>query len=343
MLRKTLSLIVAVLMLVAMAACTATDTAAPDAEISLEAKSTPSPESTPEPEEKLTVAVGIVPQAAFVEAVAGELVEVVTMVPPGNNPETFQPSMTQMMALSDAAVYFSLDLPTETASILPKLHDFNHSMQIVDLADAVAQAYPMLASAHDHHHHDDEHDDHDHDHDEDVHEEEHDEEDHDEHEEYDHHLWLSPRRVVVMVQTIADTLSALDEKNSEVYQANAQSYIAQLEALDAELTEMFSGLDNRTFIIYHAAYAYFADDYGLEMVGVEIEGKQASAADLQAVISLAREKGITTVLYQQEFDSSQARTIADDIGGTVLEVAPLSRDYMGALRSIAQALANTGD
>ena len=339
MFRKTLSMIVAVLMLVVMTACTAADTSAPDAQITPETESPDTPESSPEvAQEKLIVAVGIVPLAAFVEAVAGELAEVVTMVPPGNNPETFLPSMTQMMALSDAAVYFSLDLPTETASILPKLGDFNDSILLVDLVEDLAAAYPLLASAHDHHHDDD--DDHDHDHDDDA-----DEDDHgdDEHEEYDHHLWLSPRRAVVMVKSIAETLSVLDEENRDTYQTNAKSYIAELEALDAELTSTLEKLENRTFIIYHAAYAYFADDYGLEMVGVEIEGKQASAADLQSVISLAHDKGIKTVFYQQEFDSSQARTIADEIGGTVLEVAPLSKDYMGALRSIAQALADTGE
>lgn len=329
MFRKTLSLIVAVLMLVVMTACTAADTSAPEAQITPEKESLITPESLEMAQEKLVVAVGIVPLAAFVEAVAGELAEVVTMVPPGNNPETFQPSMTQMMALSDAAVYFSLDLPTETASILPKLGDFNDSILLVDLVEDLAAAYPLLASAHDH--------DHDHvDADEEKHRV-------DDDEEYDHHLWLSPRRAVVMVKSIADTLSALDEENRGTYQANAQSYIAELEALDAELTGILEKLENRTFIIYHAAYAYFADDYGLEMVGVEIEGKQASAADLQAVISLAHDRGIKTVFYQQEFDSSQARTIADEIGGTVLEVSPLSKDYMGALRSIAQALADTGE
>ena len=304
--KRIWTLLLSVMMILGLSACAA-DTGSPASD-------------------KLTVA--IVPQAAFVEAVAGDLVEVVTMVPPGNNPETFAPSMAQMRALSDASVYFTLNLPTEQASILPKLSDFNANIHLVDLYAAVAQAYPLLPSAHGHSHaHDDD------DHDDDDHDDGHDHEG-----EYDHHLWLSPRRAVVMVQVIADTLSELDESNRETYQANAARYIEELRAFSAELEERFSALEQRTFIIYHAAYAYFADDYGLDMVGVEIEGKQASAADLQAVITLARERSIKTVLYQQEFDSNQARTIAQEIGGSVLEVAPLSKDYIGALRDIADAL-----
>ncbi len=293
-----------VFILASLAACSAAETAA-----SLEPT-----------EEKLTVAVGIAPHASFVEAVAGDLAKVVTMVPPGDNPETFQPTMTQMQALSDAAVYFSQDLPTEEASILPKLPDFNQDIVVVDLFAAVAKEYPLLPSAHSHGHDDD------------------DDEEFSHKEEYDHHLWLSPKRAAAMVQTIVDTLCGLNEANAEIFRANAKRYIAELEELDAELKTTLSSLGNKSFIIYHSAYAYFADDYGLEMIGIEIEGKQATAAELKKVIALARQLGIKTVFYQQEFDGNQARTIAEEISGTAMQAAPLSPDYTGALRKFAAAL-----
>lgn len=267
---------------------------------------------SPDVKNKLTVAVGIAPEAAFVEKVAGDLANVVTMVPPGNNPETFSPSTVQMKALSDAAVYFSLNLPAEKANILPKLYDFNPKVQLVDLQAETAKVYPMLPSAHDH-----------------------DQQDEDTN---DFHIWLSPKRAIVMVQTIADILCELDKANEKIYQANAALFIKELEALDAELKDLFKKHENKTFIIYHAAYAYFADDYGLEMIAIETEGKKASAADLQAVIKLAKERGIKTVFYQQEFDSNQARTIAQEIGGTAAKAAPLSKDYINSLRNFAAAI-----
>ncbi len=260
---------------------------------------------------KLTVAVGIAPQAAFVEKVAGDLVQVVTMVPPGNNPETYSPSAAQMRALSDAAVYFTLNLPSEQANIIPKLYDFNSDITLIDLQAETAKIYTMLPSVHNHSA---------------------------ENEHTDFHTWLSPKRAAVMVQTIADVLSGLDEQNRKTYQENAAAFNEELSALDAELKSLFETHESKAFIIYHAAYSYFADDYGLEMIAIETEGKKASAADLEAVIEIAKELGIKTVFYQQEFDANQASTIAQEIGGAAAETAPLSKDYINALRSFAAAI-----
>ena len=280
----------------------------------------------------LTIAVGIVPEAAFVRAVAGDLVSVVTLVPPGYSPANYQPTATEMQALSDAEIYFTLQMPTEQANILPIVSDFNEDIKIVDLREAVAAVYPLRSTGGDE-------------------EEEHDEEEHDEdedHEDHDHgsvdpHLWLSPKRAIVMVQTIADELSAIDEANSETYQANAADYVAQLEALDTEIQEITAILSNTSFLIYHAAYGYFADDYGLTMIAIEIEGKQATAAELQGVIDYARENNITTVFYQDEFDDSQAATVAEEIGGAVQNVAPLSMDYIQGLEDFVSALAQSNE
>lgn len=276
----------------------------------------------------IIVAVGIVPEAAFVDKVAGGLVEVVTMIPPGMSPENYAVSSSEMQKLSDADVYFTLRMPAEQAGILPKVQDFNSSIEIVDLRRIVGEQYPFLKASH--HHHDGE----------EPEEQEQAGEGGDEHEdaEPDPHLWLSPKRVIVMVLAIADKLSAIDPENAETYQANAGAYIAELEALDSEIRQIAGGMENRKFLIYHPSYAYFADDYGLQMLAIEAQGKQATAAELRRVIDEARENDITTVFYQEEFDDRQAQTVADEIGGNVAKVSPLSYDYIESLRAMAQAL-----
>ncbi|HPJ02944.1 MAG TPA: zinc ABC transporter substrate-binding protein [Candidatus Limiplasma sp.] len=276
-----------------------------------------------ENDEVLHVAVGIVPEATFVEAVAGELADVVIMIPSGNSPANYQPTSKEMQALSDAAVYFTLQMPTEQANILPKVKDFNPDIVIVDLREAVAAQYPLLMM--------DEDEDHEEAHDETA-------EDHD-HTGVDPHLWLSPKRAIVMVQTIADQLSQRDPSNTDTYQSNATAYIAKLETLDTMIREQTAVLGNQSFMIYHGAYGYFADDYGLTMIAIEIQGKQATAAELQQVIDAARENHITTVFYQAEFDDHQAATVAEEIGGTAAQVAPLSPDYIQSLEDFVSALA----
>ena len=300
--KKLLLIVVSAVMLLSLAACQTTDVAA----------------EVPEGSPALTVAVGIVPEAAFVQAVAGDLVSVVTMVPPGSSPANYQPTAAEMQALSDASIYFTLQMPTEKANILPKVTEFNESIQIVDLRAAAAAVYPLLSGDGE-------------------------ELDASATESVDPHLWLSPKRAMVMVQTIADQLSAVDAANKDTYQANATSYIVQLTTLDSEIQTAVSKLTNKSFLIYHAAYGYFAHDYGLTMVALENEGKQATAEDLQAVIDYAKQNQITTVYYQEEFDDSQAATVAEEIGGVVQKVAPLSIDYIQGLKDFVSALSKSGE
>lgn len=262
--------------------------------------------------QKLNVAVGIAPLAEFVEKTGGELVQVVTMVPPGNNPETYSPSAGQMKTLSDASVYFSLELPSEQANILPKLHDLSPGIRVVDLQSEAEKVYPMLHFDHEHH----------------------------DKNEYtkDFHIWLSPKRAIVIVSAIADVLCEIDKGNENAYKANAKNYTDELSSLDSEIKDLLEERGTKAFIIYHAAYAYFADDYGVAMVAIEAEGKKASATDLQAVIEFAKANGIKTILYQQEFDAGQARTIASEIGGVAKQAAPLSKDYINSMRDFAAAI-----
>jgi len=288
---------------------------------------------------KITVAVSIVPEASFVKEVAGDLVDVVTVIPKGNSPANYQPTTIEMQALSDADIYFVMHVPTEEANILPKVRDFNKDIILVDLREVVSEDYPLR--------HMDEHV-----HDEDnVHEEEHDEnhEDEDEHEDNKHfesvdpHIWLSPSRVIVMVQTIADELSKLDSENESIYQANAEEYIRKLEDLDSYIKENVNKMDKKTFMIYHGSYGYFAQDYGLEMISLEVDGKAATAVWMQQVIDQAKEQGITAVFYQDEFDDSQAQIIAEEINGAVKKAVPLGEDYIKGLKDFANALSDNGE
>ena len=333
--------------------------------------------------EKLTVAVTIIPQASFVEAVAGDLVDVVTLVPPGASPANYQPSPQQMTEFGNASIYFTIGVPTEAANIIPNIASTNDDVEVVELAHSVDEVYPprMFEDEHEHEdehedhedEHEDEHEDHEHEHEdehedhedehedehedhEDEHEDEHEdhedehEDGHEDHEEGDEdhhhhsgrdpHIWMSPKRVAIMVDVIASELSEIDPDNAETYEANAQAYIKQLTDLDDSLNTTVGSLSNKEFIIMHPSLGYFADDFGLEMVAIEEEGKDASVSHMQAVIDYANEHDIRVVLYQQEFDSTQAETIAGEIGGEVMEFEPLAADYYENMMALAELFQN---
>lgn len=274
----------------------------------------------------IKIAVSVVPQQAFVEAVGGDKVEVITMIPTGYSPANYEPTPMEMAKFQESKVYFSIGVATEEANILPMIKENDAEIKVVDLAESVRHHYDDLYL-----------EEHEHDHDE--HEDEDGHEDDDAIEEgltRDPHIWLSPKRVVVMINTIRDELSSIDPENKAYYEKNTEVYIQSLEKVDQELTDIFDGLDNKEFIIYHPSFGYFADDYGLQMTTIEADGKEATVKRISQVVDYAKEHQIKVVFYQEEFDSKQAEVIANEIEGTVIKVAPLSGDYINNLKSMAE-------
>lgn len=259
-----------------------------------------------EASQKILVAVSIVPQETFVKAVAGERAEVIVLIPPGRSPESYSPSPQEMEKLSQAAVYFAAGVPAEKASILPRLKEWNKNLYVVDQAAAVAGVYPDREFTPGFR---------------------------------DPHIWLSPRRAGVMVENIATELSRLDPQYASFYKTNAQKYIARLEQLDQEIRTLLSSQPRRAFIISHPALGYFADDYGLEMLALEEEGKEATPRHLREIVDRAKKENIRVVFYQAEVDSKQAKVLASELGGRAEPLAPLAPDYIDNLRRISQAIA----
>ncbi len=255
---------------------------------------------------KPRVAVSIVPQAGFVKAVAGDLVDVLTMIPPGANPEDYAPSPQTMENLSLAQLYFAIGVPAEINGILPRLQQINTQMRVIDLPEEVDRVYPALEISPG---------------------------------EKDPHRGLSPTRVSVMVKSIAQELAQIDPQNAAIYKGNAQAYQSELLALHEEIELALTGLKHRSFIVYHPALGYFAEDYGLKMIALEAEGKTATAKTIQEVIDQAKREHIKVIFYQAEVDSRQAEVIAHELGGEAALIAPLAADYIDNLRKIADLFA----
>lgn len=253
-----------------------------------------------------TIVVTVAPQAAFVQELAGELVNVVTVLPPGANHETFSLPPQDMERISAANLYLALGLPPERANILPKAAELNRNLKIIDVQNEVAKTYPPRYFAP---------------------------------EDQDPHIWLSPKRAIAMVQLTASELASLDPANRETYSNNAQRFVARIEAADREVRDSLNSMANRTFIVYHPAFGYFAEDYNLNMVALEEEGKEADPRRMREIIDMAREKGIKIIFYQEDIDGRQSRTFAEELGGRAEKVSPMATDYVENLQRMARAFA----
>ncbi|ESA37722.1 cation abc transporter substrate-binding protein [Leptolyngbya sp. Heron Island J] len=297
-----------------------------------EAQTATTPVSS-EPLELLDITVSILPQEYFVEKIGGDRVEVNVMVQPGESPATYEPKPQQLKDLSEAEAYVSIGVPFENAW-MDKIQSANAQMLVIDSAQGI-ERLEMAA----HHHHDEDHAEEAADHD---HEEEHEHEEKHEHAEgtLDPHIWLSPQRVKIQAQNIYQGLVTIDPENEATYQANLTQFLGEIDQLDQQIKQNLVGVENREFIVFHPAWGYFAQDYDLEQVPIEIGGQEPSAAELGELIQQAKTENIQVIFAQPEFSTKSAETIATEIAGEVLFITPLAPNWSDNLLQVSQTFAD---
>ncbi|MBN2109766.1 MAG: zinc ABC transporter substrate-binding protein [Methanosarcinaceae archaeon] len=270
--------------------------------------------------EDLVVVVSILPEAEFVEQVAGDHVDVTVMVPPGADPHSYEVTTGQLKELNDADMYVKVGSGLSFETVwMDRLIAVNPDMLVVDASEGI-QLRAMESHSHD------------------AYEEDHEVgNDHENTGSWDPHIWTSPQNAKIMVENIYEGLVEVDPGNAETYTHNRDAYIAELDAADANIREVLAGHEGSSFIVYHPAWGYFADEYGLEQISVEIEGKEPSVKDMQRLIDTAKEKGIKVIFVQLGFSTTSTQAIADEIGGEVVEVDPLAKDYIANLANVTAA------
>lgn len=277
-----------------------------------------SPSSRLPSDGKINVTVSILPEKFFAERIGGDMVIVNVMVGPGDSPHTYEPKPEQMAALSRSAIYFTIGVEFEGAW-MDKISSANPKMKIVDLSEGIDRI-PMIGHGHQ----------------EDGHESD-DTEDH-ESEELDPHIWTSPQIAKTLAQKIAVELTAVDPQNADTYQANLESLLLDIEQLQNNIQMALESAENRRFLVFHPAWGYFASEFDLEEIAIEIGGTEPSASELAAIINTAKKENIRVVFAQPEFSTQIASYIAKEINGKVILVSPLAETWLENLRSMAQSL-----
>ena len=294
-------------------------------------------------DEKPVIYVPVPPYAGLVESLVGDLVEVRSIASENDDPHIFSPTPKELAKLSVGTIYFAADLPFE-ATLVTKLNESKSKVKIVSLVEGLERRY-FGEGEHDcDHEHGHDHDDHaEHDH------AEHDHAEHDHgHHEHDHgdgeldpHVWLSPAHLVEQIRTIqaeVDPLFETEEAKSTI-QENSRQLVQQLRDTDRELAEKLAPFRDQSFYVYHGAFGYFADAYGLKQVPVELSGRTPEPRQIASMIDKAKEEGVSVIFVQPQFDQNSAKAIAESIGGNVVPIDPLERDIIANLKHIAGEIA----
>lgn len=159
---------------------------------------------------------------------------------------------------------------------------------------------------------------------------------HHRHEGPDTHVWLAPELVRIQAGHILAALTELDAAHAPVYEANYAAFMRDLDALNADIQQTLAGHEGAAFMVFHPAWGYFARQYGLEQIPVEIEGKEPRAQDLQQLIQRAVEEEIRIVFVSPQFSTRSAETIAGAINGRTVAIDPLAKNWMENMRSVAR-------
>ncbi len=259
------------------------------------------------------ITVSIEPFRFFVSAVAGKDYEINVIVPPGASPATYEPSPAVIKSVSDSKMMIIDGYLGFEMAWMDRILGLNKDISLLQLAGS-----QDLISAGSHRHGDITH-----------------------YTGVDPHFWISPARAKLIASDIRNFLIENMPGDSVLFNNNYLKLDSLITETDRYVREILPDSLNLSFMIFHPSLSYFALDYGLEQIAVEAEGKEPSPSELKKFIDTGREKNIRAVFVQREFDRKNAETIAKEIGAITVVIDPLSNDWVGAVREIAERIAGT--
>lgn len=271
--------------------------------------------------EKLRVFVPVLPYEYLLQRIGGDWIEAKAIVGEGGDCHNYSPSPRQVADIARSNLLFAGGLSFE-ANFYVAVGDGENGPKEVDLLEglellegtcsecASAAAEGKEAHAHEH-----------------------------EHEEKDAHVWLSPKVLSHQATHAAAVLKEnLPAAAAPDIDANLAKLKSDLAAVDAELKNLLAPKKGRAFYVYHGAFAYFAQDYGLVQKAIEIGNRKPTPKQVAEIAKQAKEEQVTTIFVQPQFDQSSGKALAESIGGQVEALDPLEKDVIANLRSIGKAI-----
>lgn len=267
--------------------------------------------------------------ADVVAQVVGEQVSITTLLPPNSDPHTYQPTPQDIATISKADVIFANGAGLELF-LEPIIENADAEENTVYLSENI-----ILLTTYEH-------------------TESGEAEDQDlDHNSQDPHVWMNPKHVIDWVKVIQETLGELDPVHAAEYQHNAQSYIAELSELHAWITTQVADIpvQQRTLVMDHLVFGYFAEEYGFQQIGAVIPGfstiTEPSAQQLAEIIDTIEKLGVNVIFVGDTASSGITERVAEDTGsqlvylhtGSLTEPGGLASNYIDYMRYNVNAIA----
>ena len=239
---------------------------------------------------RLPVVASILPLADFLNQIGGNRVRVETLVPAGASPHTYELAPAQLKAVMRARVLVLNGLGLEYWSDKVIASAENPGLIIVNFSEGLQIIAGDAGEPGG-----------------------------------NPHTWLSPANVLRQAGKIREALIQADPAGAAEYRANAEKFLSEVRSLDGEIRRAVAGFSSRRFIAFHAAWSYFAADYGLQETAVveRRPGQEPSPAEIADIVRKAKEIQARAIFAEPQFSTKAAEVIAEECGARVLLLNPL--------------------
>ncbi len=285
-----------------------------------------SPDESSASKDQLKITTTLYPLVDFTKKIGGSHVEVESILPPGADPHTFEPTPKTMVKLADSHLFIYLGAGMEGFAESAAKTLKGEDVQVVEASKGMT--FENFQSDHEHHDHSEEGT-----HSEDEHHEEHEDETthsedehHDDHGDVDPHVWLNPELAIELADHIKSELIKAKPEAKEDFEKNYQDLKERLEKLDQSFQQMVEQSNRKEILVSHAAYGYWEHRYGLEQISVSglSPTNEPTQKQIKKIIEETRAHDIQFILFEQNVSTKPAKTIKNQLNLDILYLHNLS-------------------
>ena len=250
------------------------------------------------------VAVTVEAYAGILEDLLQGIAEVHVCVPNGISAHTWEPKPKDTIRLQKAILWFGTGEPFE-AKLVPLLQEQNCMLRFVDLREGLETIHDGCTE-HTH--------------------------------AIDPHIWMSPKLLLQQLTCIENELKVSFPERADEIEKRANKIRKTLIDLDSYIRRTLEDHQGALIIVSHGAYSYFCKEYNLVQLAIEKEGKELTIQELNELVERAKKQHVHTILIQKQYPSKAAKQISKQIGCTLQEVDPYSKNYFKSMLDITKAI-----
>lgn len=255
---------------------------------------------------KPVLAVTIAPQKYLLERIVGDRYDIVTLLSASADPETYDPAVSSLMGLQKSRIFFRVGTLGFEQAALGKIAQTSPDLKIVNCSAGI----PLAEGTHGGR------------------------------DGYDPHVWTSVRNARVMARNMYDALVAASPADKDYFTHRYKRLDRELASIDSTMTVWLAPHRGEAFVIRHPSLTYFARDYGLDQLSLELDGKEPTPAQMKQRLDKVKQRDAQIFFIEKGHGTDATRGIASALDLPVTEISLLDYDWKENMLNVAKAIAD---